>query len=364
MNHSACARPVFIHLAFAVVAATHFSPRPAQAEDFSRRKDIEKIFRTASDATKLIRSLHYRMIIRTPELTKEVEFSMKDAKYRVVTPKFHVRIEEPLTKVKVEGRTVYLPPVNDERSVTYFANPEGPSPSPIGVPHQMQFAWLFDETTDCRWPLIQDHEIWKKTLAPMDLVPNLRDELLDGLPAQMVILYFSKIRYRLDVWFVESLGMYPMRIESIDHRGHVVTSSVVEKYQIVEVDGERTIVPTRIREMRTSAFSDDDPTYNTFEIVEGSLDVNCDLPDELFVPFDAPVAEIVKSKFEPIRDYRRAPPSEPEPIPMEIKIPTSTSVPTAPVASTFHAQIPTIVCLVTAMVACTGWSLKRFQTRT
>lgn len=351
------ARVVLLSL-FGIII-TPLPPR-LTAEDFSQKEEILQSFHTASESAKLIRSLRYRMVLRSPEFARELEFWMKDSKYRVRVPKVHVHTGGSTSSTASNDHCGDEQVVSNANSWTYFAKDGSPSPLPTGLPHLAQFEWLFDDFTAGRWPVVQDPFAWKRALEMNEICTTVRQDALDGLPAKQIILYHPQCQYRLDVWLVESLGMYPMKIESLDRQRKILHSSVVEKYMTFQIGEQCTVIPTRVRELRTSPLSVDDPTYNIFEIVPGSLEINPDLPDELFAAVEEPLPEVEESTYFPVRDYRQVPTSEPERAiaPFTAATPDSVVEP-VPVTKPSH-KLPVLPYLLAATATCTViWGIRR-----
>ncbi|WP_010587154.1 hypothetical protein [Schlesneria paludicola] len=351
-----------------IAIAMTSSPPELHAQDFLRKQEIERCIQAASESAKLIHSLHYRMVLRSPDFARELEFWMKDSKYRARVPKLYVRNGGLTPSTTPDDHCGDEWAANNADSWTYTGKENGPSPLPMGLLHLAQFEWLFDDFTAGRWPIVQDPFTWKRMLESNDVCSTVRRENLDGLPVQQIILFHHQSQYRLDVWLAESLGMYPMKIESLDPQRKILHSSVVEKYVTFQMGDQCTAIPTRVRELRTSPISTDDPTYNIFEIVAGSLEINPDFPDELFAAVDESIPEIVESKSIPIRDYRQVPPTEPEVAiaPLAITAPPlapGTGSVAAPAAQPV-ARIPVLEYLFAAAAAGTAcWGIRHSAAR-
>jgi hypothetical protein len=161
-------------------------------------------------------------------------------------------------------------------ALTRHANVRSMGQSPYPTVLWMPLWWLFEPGERCTWQATKNPERWAR-LIPM--VREVRGTVEDGRDFRTIAFQHDR-GYWWEVDFATDLGFFPLRSREYSLSREVVATTEMTEWEEFVVDGQVTVVPTRVAEWRGS---DTKGHYDYLcQIKKGTLRVNEPIDEAVF----------------------------------------------------------------------------------
>lgn len=154
--------------------------------------------------------------------------------------------------------------------------------NPLVIP----YGWLFSGAETRTWNPVMEEARWQRRREQAAVREDLRR------PGCTVIEVHFANGYRHEIEFAEELDCYPLKWQSFSPDGKAISSCSVEEFRRFDSDEGLIVVPTKVVDV-IHALPQVRPAKLTHRIDADTIEVNGELPDDLFVLSSALAKRIV-----------------------------------------------------------------------